>query len=90
MMTSEQALTIALRALSYTVGDEKLLPRFMALSGLDAAGLRAAAGDPDSLAGVLDFLLANEPDLIAFCEACDLAPELPAAAYRCLTGATMD
>ena len=89
-MTSEQALTIALRALSYTVGDETLLPRFMALSGLDTAGLRAAAEDPQSLAGVLDFLLANERDLIAFCEANDLAPELPAAAYRCLTGAPME
>jgi hypothetical protein len=43
--------TLALRALAHIAGDEVLLPRFIALSGLDGASLKAGAGDPAVLGG---------------------------------------
>ena len=48
--------------------------RFLAITGLDADGLRAAIGEPATHLAVLDFLCAHEPDLIAAAEALGLAP----------------
>ena len=87
VVNSEQAETLALTALSHVAGDEQLLNKFLATSGLTLAELRAAAGSPETLAGVLDFLLVHEPDLLAFCETAGLAPQGPAAARRALPGA---
>jgi hypothetical protein len=81
------AETIALQALTHLVGQEKLLDRFMALTGLSPSDLQTGATDPDFLAGVLDFFLANEADLLDFCDAQDIAPEIPAKARLKLPGA---
>jgi hypothetical protein len=57
--------------------------RFLAITGLDPDGLRAAIGESATHLAVLDFLLAHEPDLIAAAEALGLAPaELAAARGR--------
>jgi hypothetical protein len=48
--------------------------RFLAITGLDADGLRAAIREPATHLAVLDFLCAHEPDLIAAAEALGLAP----------------
>ncbi len=48
--------------------------RFLAITGLDSAGLRAAIAAPATHLAVLDFLCAHEPDLIAAAEALGLAP----------------
>ena len=48
--------------------------RFLAVTGLDADGLRASIGEPATHRAVLDFLCAHEPDLIAAAEALGLAP----------------
>jgi hypothetical protein len=48
--------------------------RFLAITGLDADGLRAAIGEPATHLAVLDFLCAHEPDLVAAAEALGLAP----------------
>ncbi|GGE12190.1 hypothetical protein GCM10011529_18170 [Polymorphobacter glacialis] len=66
---------IALQALAHVAGDPDLGPRFLALSGLDAAELRASAGDPSLLAAVIDFLQARESDLIACATAIGIKPE---------------
>jgi len=81
------AETIALQALAYLVSEEKLLARFMALTGLSPSDLQQGATDPSFLAGVLDFFLGNEADLLAFCDAENLAPELPGKARMALPGA---
>jgi len=81
------AETIALQALTHLVTQEKLLDRFMALTGLTPSDLQNGATDPDFLAGVLDFFLANETDLLDFCEAQNIAPEIPAKARLKLPGA---
>lgn len=54
--------------------------RFLAVTGLDADGLRTAIGEPATHLAVLDFLCAHEPDLIAAAEALGMRPAELAAA----------
>jgi len=77
---------LALQALAHVAGNEDLGPRFLALTGLDAAGLRAAASDPALLAAVLEFLAAHEADLLRVAEALSVRPAALAAAARQLAG----
>lgn len=56
---------LALKALAWTLAQDALPDRLLALTGLDAADLRARAGDPEVLAAILRFLESHEPDLIA-------------------------
>lgn len=77
----EGAEILALQALGWLAGDETRLERFLALSGLDGATLRAEAGNRDTLRAVMDFLLADEELLLDFCEIAQIAPrDFPA--YR--------
>ena len=85
-MNIDHATVIALEALEHLAADDVLLRRFMAESGLDQATLGAEAANPAFLAGVLDFLLADETALTAFCEAAALEPELPMRARLLLPG----
>ncbi|MEX2299140.1 MAG: DUF3572 domain-containing protein [Dongiaceae bacterium] len=88
--TPPDAETLALIALAYVASDDALLPRFLALSGLDLDDLRARAQDPVMLGAVLDFLMAHEPDLIAFAEAQEILPAAVARARRALPGAAVE
>jgi hypothetical protein len=71
---TNDAETLALAALGWTLGDPARAERLLALTGLDAEGLRARIGDPSLLAATLGFLEAHEPDLLAAAEALDVAP----------------
>jgi hypothetical protein len=82
----DQAEVLALRALAHVAGDESLGPRFLELSGMDAAGLRAQAGNADVLAAVLGFLAGHEADLLAVAEALDVKPAVLAEAAQRLAG----
>jgi Protein of unknown function (DUF3572) len=79
---------LALQALAHIAGDEALLPRFLDLSGLDPASLRARAADPAVLGGVLDFVLGDERLVNELAGLFELAPESFARARRKLPGAT--
>ena len=68
-MGEDKALEIGLAALAYVAGDEDALGRFMNETGVDAAGLKARAGEPALLGALLDFLFADESLLLAFCKA---------------------
>ena len=85
-MNEEQAKTIALQALTYLVGNPSALQRFFDLSGVDGVDLRRRADDPAMLAGVLDFFLGNEAQLLEMCQATDMPAEAPAQARRGLPG----
>jgi len=87
-MTPQAAQTIALQALAYVTADEDLLPAFFDRTGAGLDAFKDGATDPVFLAGVLDFLLADETALLAFCENIDLAPETPSRARAALPGAT--
>lgn len=83
-MDTESAEQMAVAALGFIAADPLLLPRFLAISGIEANQIRQAAREPGFLAGVLQFLMAHEPSLVAFCEASDVAPALVGAALRAL------
>jgi hypothetical protein len=86
-MTAESAEILALEGLGWLAGQDEALDRFLAVSGLDPAGLRAAAGSPGTGLAVLEFLLAHEPFLLAFCDATGTLPQAVHAARHRLESA---
>ncbi len=82
----DEAEAIAVRAIAHIAADEDRLGRFLALTGLEPGGLRAAAREPGFLASVLDHLAGYEPDLVAFAAEAGLPPEQVAAARLVLSG----
>jgi hypothetical protein len=67
-MNPENAEILALEGLGWLAGEQEAIHRFLDLSGIDGADLRAAAGSPGTAVAVLDFLLANEELLVRFCD----------------------
>jgi Protein of unknown function (DUF3572) len=86
---TDGAELLALQALAYLASDETWLAGFIKLTGIDLGELRARAGEPFFLGAVLDFLLANEPLLIAFAASAGAPPEAVAAARRRLPGGAL-
>lgn len=82
--TARDAQDMAIAALGFIAADSELLPRFLAITGIDAGSIRAAAQEPGFLAGVLHFIAAHEPTLIAFAEHAEIAPSAILAAMRAL------
>ncbi len=80
---------VAIAALAFIAQEPERLGRFLALSGLGPDFLRAAAGQPDFLAGVLDHVLGDETLLLAFAQHADINPEEVTRAHRAVTGRTM-
>ena len=80
----EAAEALAVRALGFIASDPVLLPRFLAITGIEAKDIRAAARQPGFLAGVLQFLLAHEPTLMQFAEAAGIDAAEVARACRAL------
>lgn len=74
--------SLGIAALQFVAGDPRLFQRFLDLSGLDVSQLRSAAADPAFFAGLLDFILAHEPTLIAFAAEAGVPPGDVAAARR--------
>ncbi|MBN9555374.1 MAG: DUF3572 family protein [Alphaproteobacteria bacterium] len=81
-ISSERAEILALEALAWLAGRPDDIDRFLAVSGLTAADLRRAAGEPELLASVFDFLLTNEPLLLEFCESASISFQTVHAARR--------
>jgi hypothetical protein len=77
---------VAIAALGFIAEEPERLGRFLALSGLGPDSLRAAAGQPDFLAGVLDHVLGDETLLLAFAQHAEINPEEITRAHRALTG----
>ena len=71
-----QAEGAAIAALTFIASDADRLSRFLSLSGIDVTRLRAAAAQPEFLAGVLDYLSADEPLLMAFAADAGLDPAM--------------
>ena len=72
---STRAMTLALAALGWVLGDDERAERYLELTGLDADTLRAGLNDPAVLASCLDFLANFEPDLVRAAEALAVTPE---------------
>jgi hypothetical protein len=85
-MDRPDAETLALKALGWAAADSEVLGEFLQLSGLEIADLRARAADPELLAALVDFILANDARTEAFCAAEEITPELLHRARRALPG----
>ncbi|HEY4266067.1 MAG TPA: DUF3572 family protein [Micropepsaceae bacterium] len=89
-MQRSAAETLALKALAYLAADGDGLIRFLTLTGLEFDDLRARAGNPELLAGVIDFLLSDEALCTGFLAAEDLDSPMLHAARRALPGVAPD
>jgi hypothetical protein len=70
----DSAQSIAVAALNFLAADGERLERFLSVTGLGPHNLRAAATDPGFYGSVLDYLLADEPLLLAFSANAGLDP----------------
>jgi len=87
---TEEAEILGLNALGFLAADGERLQRFMDLSGLDVAAIRAGASSSAFLGGILDHLLSDESLLLIFAEEQQLRPERIAQLRRKLPGASVD
>jgi hypothetical protein len=86
----EDAESVAIRALGYLAGDDSLMERFLALTGIGPGDVRAAAAEPGFLAAVLDHVASEESLLLAFAANAGIAPGAVAAARAALAGPGAD
>ena len=83
---AEAAEATAVAILGWLAGEPELLSRFLALTGVAPSEVRNAVNNPGFLAGIVDFLMSHEPDLLAFCEATGTKPEAVVHAHAVLSG----
>jgi hypothetical protein len=81
-----QAEALAMSALAWMAGDVELTGRFLVATGAGPSDLRERAAEPEFLGFVLDFLLSDEPALLAFAAAAKIRPDLPMRARVALPG----
>ena len=85
-LNREAAETIAAQGLAFLSAEPALLARFLALTGLQPADLKARLGSGEVLAAVLNFLAADESLLLAFAANHNVAPETIGLALSVLEG----
>jgi len=73
-LTQEAAEGLAIQALTFIAGDGERLGRFLAITGIGPAQIRAAAQEPGFLVGILDYLAGDERLLSAFAAETGLNP----------------
>ena len=83
----EAAEALAVQALNFLATEPARLARFLALSGLEPASIRAAAAEPGFLAGVLAHLGEHESLLREFAAEAGVTPAQVDRARRLLAGA---
>ncbi|WP_138379680.1 DUF3572 domain-containing protein [Luteithermobacter gelatinilyticus] len=76
-MHREHAEVLALRVLTYLAEDGDALTAFLRLSGMTPETLSQTAGEPATLASILDFILQDEKRLMHFCSIHGISPALP-------------
>ena len=85
-MTPDRAETIALRALSWILGQDDLSGTLLGATGASAEDMRVRVNDPVFLGSVLDFLLMDDAWVMAFCDAEALPYATPGQARGALPG----
>lgn len=84
----ESAQLLALRALAWLAADAERIGAFMAATGAGPEDLRARAQDADFHLAILDFLLMDDRQVIAFCDDHGLPYTAPLSARAALPGGT--
>ena len=85
-LTQEAAEELAIQALTFIAGDSERLGRFLAITGIGPAQIRAAAQEPGFLIGVLDHLAGDERLLSAFAAETGVDPAQIGKALAALGG----
>jgi hypothetical protein len=79
-LTQKDAESLAIQALAFIAGDGERIGPFLAATGIGPDMIRAAAGEPEFLAGVLEYIAGNDTLLVAFATASDINPfDIPVA-----------
>lgn len=86
----DDARELAKTFLVFLTEDPERLGRFLSLTGVGPADIRARLDDDAFLGGLLDHLLSDEPLLLSFCEAKNMNPETPARLRHRLPGALVE
>ncbi len=73
----QQAEDMAIKALSFIGEDDDRMYRFFSLTGFDSNNIAEMIKDTAFQAGILDYLLSHEPDLIDFAKWANIDPMLP-------------
>ena len=85
-LTRDRAEALAIQALTFIAGDSERLGRFLAVTGIGPAEIRRAAGEPGFLAGVLEYMAADEQLISAFAGEIGLDPSDVDKARTALAG----
>mgnify|MGYP006388889437 CR=1 FL=1 len=85
-MPAEVAEELAIQALSYIAGEPERLGRFLTITGIGPEPIRAAAGEPGFLAGVLAYLASDEQLAADFTTEAGCQPADIARAHNALGG----
>ena len=86
MMTQDRAELLALRAVEHLMMEDTRRDRFLALTGLDEAALKETIACREGLAGLLDFYVGFEPDLLSLADYLCLPADDITAAWEVLAG----
>ena len=84
-ITFEEAETVALQFLAFILSDPERRKAFLDKTGLDESVLRKRLKDTDHLAGILDYLSADEDLLGDFCTQIDISPTSAMQAWKKLS-----
>lgn len=85
-LSEESAEILAIKALTWLVGNSELLPVFLGATGATEADLRQRAKDLEFLASVLDFLLMDDAWVQEFCSVAGYGGDFPLRARFALPG----
>lgn len=86
MDRQKTAETVALDAFLWVAAQDGMMGQFLDASGVPPDDMTHAVGDPIFLGAVLDFLLAEDARVVAFCDMQGLAYTEPMRARMALPG----
>jgi hypothetical protein len=85
-LTIEVAETLAVQALGFIASDPERLGRFLAITGIGPAEIRAASAEPGFLVGVLDYVAGDETMVTEFAAHAGIDPAHIGVARAALGG----
>ena len=89
-LAQDYAEFIAVKAVEYMAQNVETLGGFLAHAGVGPQDLKTAISSPEFLAGVLDYMMMDEPTLLDFAKTMDLKPQDIVKARLCFPGSEVE
>lgn len=86
----DAAEAVAIEALGFLAAEPERLGRFLAITGIDPEAIRAAAAEPNFLAGVIEHVIGDERLLLEFAAHSQTNPAEVARASAVLGGRDLE